>query len=151
MEKHARHFAIREIIGKTAVASQDELRLALRKKGFRVTQATLSRDMKKLGMSWVSTDQGGRYVLQSAASEVQILRPLVGPQVLGINANESVIVVRTLPGSASVIAEFLDSHNNPDIIGTIAGDNTLLIIPQSRGKMKSLVAFLHEKLIEGQR
>ena len=151
MEKHARQFAIKEIIGTTAVASQGGLRLALRKKGFKVTQATLSRDMKELGVSWVSTENGGRYILQPSASEVQILRPLIGPQVLGINANESVIVVRTLPGSASVVAEFLDSHNHPDIIGTIAGDNMLLVIPQSRKKTNALIEFLHEKLIEGER
>jgi len=150
MDKHARHFAIKEIIMATAVASQDALRLALKRKGYTVTQATLSRDMKELGVSWVSTESGGRYFLQSAASEVQILRPLIGPQILGINANESVIVVRTLPGSASVVAEFIDSHNHPDIIGTIAGDNALLIIPQSQKKTKPLLEFLHEKLVEGQ-
>ncbi|MBI3365099.1 MAG: arginine repressor [Ignavibacteriae bacterium] len=150
MDKHARHFAIKEIIGTTAVASQDDLRLALKKRGYKVTQATLSRDMKELGVSWMSTENGGRYVLQPSASEVQILRPLIGPQVLSINANESVIVVRTLPGSANVVGEFLDAQSHPDIIGTIAGDNTLLVIPQSQKKTKALVEFLHKKLIEGE-
>ena len=147
MDKSARQFAIKEIISTIPVVSQDELRLALKKKGFKVTQATLSRDMKELSVNWVSTESGGRYILQPETSEVQILRPLVGPQVLGIRANENIIVIRTLPGSASVIGEFIDSHNHPDIIGTLAGDNTLLVIPQSQKKTVMLVEFLHAKLI----
>jgi transcriptional regulator of arginine metabolism len=148
MPKHARLFAIKEIIGTTSVASQDELRLALKKKGFDVTQATLSRDLKELGVGRVSSGDGLQYVLQPAG-EAQILRPLVGAQVLSITANETMIVVRTLPGSASVVAEYIDTLHPADIIGTLAGDNTLLVIPQSQKKTAHVVASLKKKLIEG--
>ena len=148
MPKQSRHFAIREIISGKSVASQDELRIELKKKGFDVTQATLSRDLKDLGVGRVAFGDGMKYVLQPAA-EAQILKPLVGAQVLSIKANESMVVIRTLPGSASVIGEFLDTLNNDDIIGTIAGDNTLLVMPKSQRQTPHVVKFLREKLITG--
>lgn len=146
--KQQRHFAIKEIIGKKTVASQDELRQELKKKGVEVTQATLSRDLRELGVGRVATGEGSHYVLQPAA-EVKILSPLVGAQVLGMAANESLIVVRTLPGSASVIGEYIDSLGHADIIGTIAGDNTLLVIPRSNTRTSHIVKFLRQKFIEG--
>jgi transcriptional regulator of arginine metabolism len=149
MDKHVRQFTIKEVIDSMPVTSQDELRVALKKRGMSVTQATLSRDLKELGVSWVSTGSGGRYVLQPQISEVAVMRPIVGPQVISIKANESMIVIHTYPGSASVVAEFIDAEAPPDIIGTIAGDNTILIIPQTHRKTKQLLQFLKDKLIEG--
>ena len=148
MSKNPRQFTIKEIIDKLPISNQDELRVELKKRGFKVTQATLSRDLRELGVGRVASGDGARYVLQPAA-EVQILRPLVGAEVLSIISNESMIVVRTLPGCANVVGEFLDAQKNADIIGTLAGDNTLLVIPQSQKKTKQLVVFLKEKLIEG--
>ncbi len=149
MNKHARQFAIKDLISTLPIASQDELRHKLRKQGFSVTQATLSRDMRELGVSRVAAAGGTRYAFQGTGSEAQILRPLVGAEVLSIDANESVIVVRTLPGCASTVGEFVDVQGNRDIIGTVAGDNTLLVIPQSGRKTSRVVQFLKQKLTEG--
>ena len=146
--KHARQFAIRELIVSKPISSQDELRLELKKRGFGVTQATLSRDLKELGVGRVASAEGVHYVLQPAG-EAQILRPLVGAQVLSISANESMIVVKTLPGSASVVGEYIDTLHDGIIIGTIAGDNTLLVIPESQKKTSQVLQILKEKLIEG--
>ncbi len=110
MTKHARQFAIREIVSDKSVSNQDELRLELKKRGFIVTQATLSRDLRELGIGRGMSEKGMRYALQPA-SEAQILRPLVGAEVVSIHANESVIVVRTLPGCANTVGEFLDTQN----------------------------------------
>ena len=148
MTKSSRQFAIKEVIGRKVVASQDELRLELRKRGFRVTQATLSRDLKSLGVGRVAFGEGMKYVLQPAA-ETQILKPIVGAQVTSLTANESMVVIHTLPGSANVIGEFLDTLNCSDIMGTIAGDNTLLVIPLSHRRTGNVMRFLKEKLIEG--
>ena len=147
MPKQARHFAIKEIIGSRTIANQDELRLELKKRGFHVTQATLSRDLKGLGVGRVATGEGMQYVLQPAG-EAQILRPLVGAQVLSIASNESMIIVKTLPGSASVVGEYIDTLHDGTIIGTIAGDNTLLVIPESLRKIHHVLRFLKAKLIE---
>jgi transcriptional regulator of arginine metabolism len=148
MTKQARQYAIKEIINSKAISNQDELRLELKKRGFDVTQATLSRDLKELGVGRVATSDGAKYVLPKE-SEVQILRPVVGAEVVSITSNENMIVVKTLPGCANVVGEFIDVLKNPDIIGTIAGDNTLLVIPKSQAKTKQLEQLLKQKLIEG--
>jgi transcriptional regulator of arginine metabolism len=149
MDKTARQYAIKEVITSSEVSSQDDLRHALKKRGFSVTQSTLSRDMRELGVSWVTAGERGRYIFQPATAEVEILRPFVGSQVLSIDANESVIVVRTLPACANVVGEFIDAQLHGDIIGTIAGDNALLVIPRSQKKTKQVVEFLKTKLIKG--
>ena len=149
MTKHARLFAIREIISTTAIGSQDELRRELKKRGCDVTQATLSRDMKEIGVMWNPSAAGGRYALQPAG-EIHALRPLVNAEVLSIDANESLLVVHTLPGCANTVGEFIDIQKHPDVIGTVAGDNTLLVIPRSKKKTREVVRFLKHKLIEGQ-
>ncbi len=149
MTKQARLFAIREIIATKQIGSQDLLRRELKKRGCSVTQATLSRDMKELGVSRIVSAAGGHYAMQ-APVEVQALRPLVNAEVLSIDANEGVIVVHTLPGCANTVGEFIDVQKHPDVIGTVAGDNTLLIIPSSQRKTRQVLQFLKNKLIEGQ-
>lgn len=149
MTKQARQFAIKELIAIGAIGRQDELRRGLKKRGCAVTQATLSRDMKELGVIRIPSAGGWRYALQQDG-EVRALRPLVTAEVLGIDANESIIVVRTLPGCANTVGEFIDRARHPDIIGTVAGDNTLLIIPRSQQRTHQVLRFLKQKLIEGQ-
>ena len=77
------------------------------------------------------------------------MKPVVGTQVLSIAANESLIVIKTLPACANIVGEFLDIQPHPEIIGTVAGDNTLLVIPSSKKKTAHVVQFLRDKLIEG--
>ncbi|HMK38083.1 MAG TPA: arginine repressor [Bacteroidota bacterium] len=149
MTKQARLFAIREIIATKQIGSQDGLRRELKKRGCTVTQATLSRDMKELGVSRIVSAAGGQYAMQTSV-EVQALRPLVNAEVLSIDANEGLIVVHTLPGCANTVGEFIDVQKHPDVIGTVAGDNTLLIIPGSQRRTQHVLQFLKNKLIEGQ-
>ncbi len=149
MTKQARHFAIKEIINSKPIANQDVLRLELKKRKCAVTQATLSRDLAELGVGRMTSADGPRYVLQTGGAEVQALKPVVGTQILSITSNENMIVVKTLPGCASIVGEFLDVQPHPEIIGTVAGDNTLLVIPASQKKTSHVVQFLKDKLIEG--
>jgi len=148
MDKQKRHYAIREVLAHTPVGNQDELRRELRKRGFSVTQATLSRDLRDLGVGRVSSGEGAHYVL-APPPESQILKPLIGSQVLAIDASESMIVIRTLPACANVVAEFIDTLGCADIIGTLAGDNTLLVVPQSQKRTSSVVKFLKDNLFQG--
>jgi transcriptional regulator of arginine metabolism len=150
MTKQERHFAIREIIASLPIANQEELRRQLTRRGCRVTQATLSRDLKDLSVAWVASPGGGRYALQPAG-EVRALRPLVGAEVLGFRANENLIVIQTLPGAASTVAEFIDVSRDGDIIGTIAGDNTVLVVPRTVRKIRTVERRLKQTLIEGLR
>ncbi|MEK9137555.1 MAG: arginine repressor [Bacteroidota bacterium] len=150
MIKQARHFAIKEIIDSRPIANQDELRLELKRRKCMVTQATLSRDLAELGVSRVMSADGPRYSMQAAQiAEVQALKPVVGKEVVSIRSNESMIVIKTLPGCASIVGEFLDIQPHSEIIGTVAGDNTLLVIPSSKKKTSHVVQFLKDKLIEG--
>ncbi len=149
MEKQNRQYTIREILGAAAIGSQGDLQRELRRRGISVTQATLSRDLKEMGVGRFSSGERPRYTIQHE-SEADLLRPVIGRQVTSVVANESMIVIRTLPGSASVIGEYLDALNITDILGTLAGDNVLLVIPQSVKKTQTLLKTLKSKLIEGQ-
>ena len=148
MTKQERLYTVKEIISTALISNQNDLLRELRRKGVHVTQATLSRDLRELGISRSAVSGGVRYVIQPQ-SEVQILRPLVGAEVLSIDANENLIVVHTLPGCANTVAEFLDVQKNGDIIGTVAGDNTLMVIPRSQRRTRDVLNFLKHKLIEG--
>ena len=148
--KNNRHFAIKEILEKNAIPNQEKLRVELKKKGFKVTQATLSRDLKELGVSRFNSSNGSKYVSQKN-EPVKALGAFIAGEVVSIKSNQCSIVIATLPGCASVIGEFIDIQRNPEIIGTIAGDNTLLIIPASVKKISQIKSFLKKILIEGKR
>src|SRR5512143_2267866 len=130
MCRQTRQIAIREITRSRAIGHQEALRLELKKKGFKVTQATLSRDLKELGIGRAPSAEGFHSILQPAA-ETHLLEPVIHSQVISVGANESVIIIRTLPGCASVVGEYIDTLENSDILGTLAGDNTLLVVPSS--------------------
>jgi transcriptional regulator of arginine metabolism len=130
MNKNNRQFAIKQIITHQVISSQDDLCQALEKAGFTVTQATLSRDMKELGIARVNTAAGHRYVLH-LESEERRLTSMIGYEIESIDANESMIVIKTLPGRAQGVAEIIDGVKHPAVLGTLAGDNTIFVTPSS--------------------
>lgn len=146
MNKTERIYAVRKIIAAGAVASQEELRRELAREGCRVTQATLSRDLKDLGASWVQGPGGGRYTLTEPGA-VPPLRTLLGASVTDIAANETLVLIRTLPGAAGTVAEFIDSQRFAEVLGTVAGDNTVLVIPSSVRRLAQLLKVLKNKLL----
>lgn len=143
MNKNERHLALKEIITSREIGTQDELVRALRQAGFRVTQATLSRDLKELRIARVNGPEGAQYSL-SPESEEKRLQPYLAVEIETITHNESLIVVKTLPGRAQGVAEILDSFHHPDILGTLAGDNTIFVTPRSTRKIAKLLKDLHE-------
>jgi len=147
VNKQGRHTAIKQIISHQAVGTQEELRKALKHSGFDITQATLSRDMKDLGIARINAPEGPRYVLHME-SEERRLQSFVGLEIEQIDANESLIVVKTLPGRAQGVAEIIDSLHNPAILGTIAGDNTILVTPTSTKKIKDVMRFLQAMMMK---
>jgi transcriptional regulator of arginine metabolism len=147
MNKQERHFTIKQIITHQVVGSQDELCRALRKGGFDVTQATLSRDLKELGIARVNAPDGVRYVLH-VESEERRLTSLIGYEIESISANESVVVIKTLPGRAQGVAEIIDSMHHPAILGTLAGDNTIFISPSSLSKIDEVLRLLRSLMTE---
>ena len=147
MTKPARQFAIKEILALRTIATQEDLRRELGKRAFRVTQATLSRDMKELGVSRIVNGGVPKYTIPHQ-SESSTLRPIVGAEVLGIDANENLVVIHTLPGAAHTVGEFVDVQNAPDILGTVAGDNTLPVVPATTAKTRQVLNYLRHILIE---
>ncbi len=141
MNKQGRHFAIRQIISRQPVANQDELRRLLESEGYETTQTTLSRDLKEMGVGRMNSAHGGRYVLPTAADEKH-LTTLFSYEVVSIEANESMIVIKTLPGRAAGVADIIDTFGLSEILGTVAGDDTIFIAPKSIRGISKLVADL---------
>jgi transcriptional regulator of arginine metabolism len=141
MPKQARHLAIKEIITGQDITNQDRLRKELKKRGFAVTQATLSRDLHELGVSRAATNDGSKYILPDDSVRRNV-RLLTGREIVSVGHNEHMIVVITLPGCANAVGQYVDQQNNPDILGTLAGDNTLLVIPASVANINKLVMYL---------
>ena len=131
--KAQRHATILDLIRHHRVASQEQLRDLLGKAGVRVTQATLSRDIHELGLAKVvDPDGGARYGAPGAIEAVPPpLAPLVANLLLSAEGVGPLLVVKTPAGSANALGSALDRHAWPDIVGTIAGDDTLLIVARS--------------------
>lgn len=141
--KNERLNAIRQIIQSRKISSQEELLKQLSTKGFRVTQATLSRDIKQLKIVKVH-DENDDYVYQSADFTPQVQSAQEQTQHHpNIEFSGNLAVVKTRPGYANGIASDIDTHAPYEILGTIAGDDTILIIPRegiSRDKIVQALA-----------
>ena len=133
--KTERHRAIRDIVRIEAVGSQEELRRLLRARGLDVTQSTLSRDLRELRVGRVPTDDGGvRYTVAEAASSAadRVTLDTLLPQLFDrIDGVGELLVLHTAPGGAQTVAFALDAETWPDLLGTIAGDDTILLICRS--------------------
>lgn len=123
------------IISSQELGSQDELLEALQKEGFKLTQATLSRDLKQLKVAKAATKNGNYvYVLPNVtmykrvSTPQQIREMMQVPGFLSINFSGNMGVIKTRPGYASSIAYNIDNNDIPQIIGTIAGDDTIFIV-----------------------
>lgn len=134
--KNNRLEAIRLIISEQDIKNQDQLLQVLNSKGYSVTQATLSRDLKKMKISKVANTYGDYlYVLpnhailqkKSGSTEETVMnQPRYG--FVSLNFSGNMAVIKTKPGYASSLAYDVDNHNLPGVLGTIAGDDTLLIV-----------------------
>ena len=138
MNKNQRQFAIREIVTKEHIGSQDDLQRSLKKAGFDITQATLSRDLSEMGIGRIATPEGPRYAFYDDGEDTRV-RALLSYEVRGIYHSDAMIVIKTLAGRAQGVAEMIDSIESPYILGTLAGDNTIFIAPQSSKVMPRLI------------
>ncbi|MBA3342091.1 MAG: arginine repressor [Gemmatimonadaceae bacterium] len=131
--KRERQSAILEIVDTRAVSSQEDLRKLLLHRGWDVTQATLSRDLSELRLARVPAPEGARYaVTDSTLEESRVALEVLLPQLfLRVDGVSELIVLRTVPGGAQPIAAALDGEAWPDILGTIGGDDTILIVCRS--------------------
>lgn len=132
--KSARQLAILDIIGQKDITTQEEIAAALAARGFTVTQATVSRDMKELKLTkTLGTDGNYRYS-QMDMPDYQInsrFVHLLGDAVVSISSAYNQIVIKTVSASAGMACETIDHLHWPEILGTIAGENTILVIIRS--------------------
>lgn len=134
MLRNKRHEKIIDIINNKDIETQEELADELRSAGFDVTQATVSRDIKLLRLIKVSTNCGTyKYgILEDKdfeqAKKIEKYRNIVASSILSMEAIDKFLVIRTLPGAASVVGEVIDSLNIDEVAGNIAGDNTIFIL-----------------------
>jgi len=133
MQKTKRLLAIERIIYEEKISTQEELLNKLKGKGLRCTQATLSRNLRQIGVGRIPDGSGGyRYSLPEnlRSNPNPAMKVNIVPVVQDIVEAKGLMVIRTLPGNASNTAFYIDTAGRYEIAGTIAGDDTILLIPR---------------------
>jgi transcriptional regulator of arginine metabolism len=139
MNKSYRHGQILNLIGSRAIQTQEELAHALRDLGVAATQVTLSRDMRELGL--VKTGVGYKQIVRESSGPD--FASVAADFLLDVRVAQNLIVLKTSPANASTLAAALDRERWPEVVGTIAGDDTVLVIsPDS-----AAAGVLREKLL----
>lgn len=140
LAKRKRQRAIMDLIRTRRVHSQDELRKLLQDQGIDVTQATLSRDLREMRIAKLPRAEGESYY---AASESEAASPdlerLLPHLMVSADGVGNLIVVKTLVGGAQAVGEAIDMEEWPEIIGTLAGDDTILVIIRDEEDREALI------------
>ncbi len=145
--KVQRQQAILDTVSGEPVRSQEQLRRRLRARGFRVTQATLSRDLRELGL--VKGGTGGAYLMPGdapAAGPATALDRAAAEFLVRVDRVQQLVLLRTGPGQAGVLSVALDRARLPEVIGTLAGDDTILAIAPDARRATALVKRLQHHL-----
>src|ERR1700691_2659246 len=146
MNKSLRHRAILDSLRGGPIANQEDLQRTLRKRGFRVGQATLSRDIRELNLS--KTAAG--YTLPQGESAAGLALPpvhrLVRGVVLDVRQAQNLLVGKTIIGRAQPVAAALDEQEWEEVVGTIAGDDAILIVCPDKEAAKKVAARIEEML-----
>jgi len=149
--KSFRQSVIMEIIREQEVETQEDLARELRKRSYKVTQATVSRDIKELRLLKVLSSSTGKYKYASADNAENDLSDrfirMFSESVIEISYAYNQIVIKTLSGSANMAAEAIDCMRWPEIMGTLAGDNTILLLVRSEESVPAVLERL-TKMIE---
>jgi transcriptional regulator of arginine metabolism len=147
--KARRQAAILDIVQRGPVKSQEQLRRSMRARGFDVTQATLSRDIRELGL----VKGGAARAYQAPPPPVgpngpptsSALQRALGDQLLGVRRVQQLVLLRTGLGHAQSLCAVLDAARLPEVVGTLAGEDTILVITQDARQARALVRRLEEQ------
>jgi transcriptional regulator of arginine metabolism len=145
--KARRQSAILDVIRREPVRSQEQLRRLLRASGFDVTQATLSRDIRELGL--VKGGADGAYltpgrVEPSGPSASSMLQRALTEYLARVDRVQQLVLVRTGPGQAQLLGVAIDTARLPEVVGTLAGDDTILVVTPDARRARSLVKRFEE-------
>lgn len=145
--KLARHTKILELIENYDIETQDELVQKLHQEGFMVTQATVSRDIREMKLTKVSTEKGRqKYAVISSSQDLEITERLTRvfkEAVLKMDYAQNMIVIKTLEGMGMAVAVALDNMQNTEILGTIAGDDTVFCVVRTQNQAAMIIDKLY--------
>lgn len=145
--KTQRHAALLKVIRRDRVASQEQLRELLRAEGFDVTQATLSRDIRELGLAKVAAPDGGSHYTPPPEGGAAIrphLEQLLPSMLVALDGVGPLLVLKTTTGAAQALGLAVDGAGWTEIIGTIAGDDAILVITKSERSRRAVQTRLKE-------
>lgn len=147
--KSKRHTKILEIISSREIETQEELAEVLKKEGFDVTQATVSRDIKNLKLIKMQASSGKSKYFVSTGEQKNIINRLSNilvNTVLSVENVDKMVVIKTITGSAPIAAEAIDNLVSSDIAGTVAGDNTIFILVRNLESAEDLVEKIRKRM-----
>ncbi len=148
--KSERQAEILKIIQAGDVETQEQLLLELEERGFRATQATISRDIKELRLVKELTSRGGyRYAVseqRSAGTTDARLRNILREGVISVDFAQNIVVVRSMPGTANAVLAALDSMEIPQMLGSLAGDDTGILIMRDTAAAEEFSREVHQLL-----
>ncbi len=140
MERNDRQIKILELIATKNIETQDELAYELKKLNYNVTQATISRDIKELGL--VKT----RYIASGANSISERIKKIFTLAVLSVNVAGNIVVIRTLPGCANATGDMLDKMHESKVLGCVAGEDTVMAVCADEAAAKETADKLYEMI-----
>lgn len=145
--KLVRQNKIKRILSDRIISNQEQILKLLKNEGVTITQTTLSRDFADLGVIRTFTPLGVQYVISSTDYGKEIAK-LVGLEILNVAHNGNLIVLRTLAGRAQGVAHYIDRMNKEEILGTIGGDDTVLIIPNNVNNIEKVLDILKDLITD---
>lgn len=149
--KARRHMKILQILRDKDIGTQEELAKHLRDDGIEVTQATISRDIKELRLTKMPTGDGTyRYALpdeELRAGSLERVRRLLRDSVISLDQSENLVVVKTLPGNAHAVASVIDGLRWAEVVGTVAGDDTIVVVARDKANVPEIIGRL-ERLMD---
>lgn len=143
--KKGRHAKIIELIQKNEISTQDELLMELRSCGYTVTQATVSRDIKELQLVKILSKSGKYCYAVSSVKQIDArsnLQPLFSSSVISVDYAQNLVVIRTVPGMAQAVCTSIDAAGFEDVLGSVAGDDTIFLAAKSNEKAISISSSL---------
>ncbi|GHU98856.1 arginine repressor [Clostridia bacterium] len=149
MSRSIRQSKILDLIERNEVETQEELGSLLQRAGLNVTQATISRDIKELGL--VKTAEKNKKYIYSAPSEARSgasakMVNMFRESLIGMDGAGNIAVLKTLPGSANAAGNLVDKLQIPDVLGCVAGDDTVIVVTKSEAAAAKMIKQLRELL-----
>lgn len=135
--KKGRHSKIIELIQNKEISTQDELLSELRNSGYSVTQATVSRDIKQLQLIKILSKSGKYCYAASSVKQIDVkssLEPLFSTSVLSVENAQNLVIIKTVPGMAQAVCTSIDAAGFSEVIGSVAGDDTIFLATKTTEK-----------------